>query len=235
MIRRNKAQRWFVYCIDSTTGRLASGQAASVTATISKDDGSFVATADLNPTEVGTTGRYFFELTAAETNATAVDIVPVHSGADYVVGPINGERWTRLDSNVVTANGENILTGDFNFAVSAGGRLVNRVLELVPGDEYIDADATAVSFTDSRFPDLTLFDSAELTVFIAGVAVVDHISTTNLDEASKTVSVELTEAQTLLLADHVGAEASFDLELVRADATKKTVARGPVNILDPLG
>lgn len=234
MIRRNRAQRWFVYCIDSDTGRLASGQAASITATLCKDNDSFVATADVNPTEVGTTGRYFFELTAAETNAAAVDIVPVHSSAKYVILPVDGERWTRLDANVVAANDSPVLVGDFNFAVSAGGKMVNNVLDLVPGDEYIEADATAVTFTDSRFPDLDLFTSAELTVYVAGTAVVDHVSTTSLDDATKTISVELTEAQTSLLLDYVGENATFDLELVRADSTRKTVARGPANVLDPL-
>lgn len=235
MIRRNLAQRFFVYCIDTATNRLASGQAASITATISKDSGSFVATADVNPTNVSATGYYYFDLTAAETNASSVDIVPVHSNSQYVVYAVDGEHWTRLDTNVTTVNGSPVYVGDLNFAVSAGGKMVNNVLDIVPGDEYSADDDTAITFTDSRFPDLDLFSSAELTVYVAGVAVVDHISTLLLDEATKTISVELTEAQTNLLLDYIGENAFFDLELVRADDTRKTVARGPVNILDPLG
>lgn len=234
MIRRNLAQRFFVYCIDTATNRLASGQAASITATISKDSGSFVATADVNPTNVSTTGYYFFELTAAETNASVVDIIPVHANAQYVVYAVDSEHWTRVDTNVTTVNGTNILVGDLNFAVSAGGQMVNDTLYIVPGDEYSADDDTAITFTDSRFPDLDLFTSAELTVYVAGVQVVDHISTLLLDEATKTISVELTEAQTNLLLDYVGEDATFDLELVRADNTRKTVARGPAEVLDPL-
>lgn len=235
MIRRNRAQRWWVYVIDGDTGYRATGQAASVTATICKDSDAFVATTDVNPTEVGTSGYYYFDLTAAETNAASVDIVPVHSSSKYVVVPLDSERWTRVDANVVSANDTAVLVGDLNFTVSAGGRMVNKTLDLVPGDEYQEADGTGVSFTDSRFPDLDLFSTAELTVTVNGTAVLDHISTASLDEASKTVTVELTEAQTTLLASYTGLDAFFDLELVRADATRKTVARGPVNVLDPLG
>lgn len=235
MIKRNTAQRWFVYCVDADTGYRATGQAANITASFCKDNDVFSATSDVNPTEVGTSGFYFFNLTAAETNAGAVDIVPTHSNAKYVVVPINGERWTRLDTNVTTVNGTSILVGDLNFAVSAGGKMVGSTLDLVPGDEYQLADDTAISFTDSRFPDLTLFDSAELTVYVAGVAVVDHVSTVLLDESTKTINVELTEAQTGLLLASVGEDAQYDLELVRADTTRKTIARGPARVLDPLG
>lgn len=175
MIRRNRAQRFFVYCIDGETGFMAPGQEASITATICKDNDSFVATTDVNPTQVGTTGYYYFDLTATETNAVAVDVVAKHSSAKYVVLPLDSERWTRVDANVITVNETSILTGDFNFSVSAGGKLVNNVLDLVPGDEYVTDDNTSISFTDSRFPDLTLFDAAELTVSVAGVAVVDHL------------------------------------------------------------
>lgn len=94
MIKKNAAQRWWVYCIDGDTNRIASGQAASITATLCKDNDTFVATNDTNPTEIGTTGRYYFDLTANETNADAVDIIPVHSSAKYRVVPLSGERWT---------------------------------------------------------------------------------------------------------------------------------------------
>lgn len=235
MIKRNTAQRWFVYCVDADTGYRATGQAANITASLSKDSGNFVATNDVNPTEVGTSGCYFFDLTAAETNASAVDIVPAHSNVKYVVRPLSGERWTHLDTNVVTVNGTSVLVGDLNFAVSAGGKMVNETLELVPGDRYYANDDTAITFTDSRFPDLDLFTQAEFTVYVAGGPVIDHVSTVLMSDATKTIKVELTQAQTLLLTSYVGEDAFFDLELVRADDTRKTVARGPVNILDPLG
>jgi hypothetical protein len=198
------------------------------------------------------------------SNHVAADIHTIQTGAivdsDFAAGsiyeklgtlieadPVSGFRYTTqaleqapsggggvVNANIVSANGHPVLVGDLNFAVSAGGKMVNNVLEIVPGDKYDADDDTAITFTDSRFPDLDLFTSAELTVYVAGVQVVDHISTLLLDEATKTISVELTQAQTNLLLDYVGEDATFDLELVRADSTRKTIARGPANILDPL-
>jgi len=94
MLKKNTAQKWWVYCIDGDSNYKASGQAASITATINKDNDSFAGTNDVNPTEVGSSGFYYFDLTAAETNASTVDIVPVHSSAKYRVMPLSGERWT---------------------------------------------------------------------------------------------------------------------------------------------
>jgi hypothetical protein len=234
MLKKNTAQRWFVYCVEGDTGYRATGQAANITASFSKDNDAFSATNDVNPTEVGTSGFYFFNLTAGETNASAVDIVPTHSNGKFIVVPLDSERWTRLDTNVVTVNGTSILVGDLNFSVSAGGKMVGSTLELVPGDEYSADDDTSITFTDSRFPDLDLFTRAEFTVYVAGGPVIDHVSTLLLDDATKTIEVELTQAQTLLLSSYYGERAEFDLELVRADSTRKTVARGPAEILDPL-
>jgi hypothetical protein len=94
MLKKNAAQRWWVCCIDGDSNYKASGQAASITATLCKDNDNFVATADTNPTEVGTSGFYYFNLTAAETNADTVDIVPVHSSAKFRVVPLSGDRYT---------------------------------------------------------------------------------------------------------------------------------------------
>jgi hypothetical protein len=234
VIKKNAAQRVFVRCIDSDTGRLASGQAASITATISKGSGSFVATADVNPAEVGASGIYYFELTAAETNADSVDLVPLHSSAKYVISLLDAERWTRPDANLVSVNGSAVLTGDVNFTVSAGGRVQKGSLELVPGDDYLIADGTGILFTDGNFPDLDGFISAKLTVKMGPVVVIDHHSTSSLDESSKTVSFSMADTVSILLADYVGQDAEFDVEAHRADGSCKTIVRGPAKILDPL-
>jgi hypothetical protein len=94
MLKRNTAQRWWICCIDGDSNYKASGQAANITATIKKDNDSFAGTNDVNPSEVGTSGFYYFDLTANETNADTVDIVPVHSSSKYRVVPLSGDRWT---------------------------------------------------------------------------------------------------------------------------------------------
>jgi hypothetical protein len=94
MLKKNTAQKWWVYCIDSSDGKLASGQAANITASFYTPADVLTATSDVNPTEAGTTGYYFFNLTAGETNFNTVDIIANHSNSKYVVLPLHGERWT---------------------------------------------------------------------------------------------------------------------------------------------
>ena len=238
-MQKNQAgQSITMLAIDTATGKPKTGDAANLTAYVSKDDGAVTALGDASASELNATnakGLYTWTLTQAETNADKLVFSGKSTTTNVELIPVTVYTISEMDANIVSANGLPVLTGQFNFAVSAGGRMINNVLDIVPGDEYIAADNTAVSFTDSKFPNLSLFDSAELTVSVAGVAVVDHVNTTDLNNTTKTIRVELTEAQTNLLASHVGVDAFFDLELVRADATRKTVARGPVNILDPLG
>lgn len=141
---------------------------------------------------------------------------------------------TVLDANLVSVNGSTILAGDFNFTVSAGGKLYQGKLDLVPGDEYLEADGTAITFTDGNFPDLDGFISAKLTVKVGASVIIDHHSTNDLSEASKTVSFDVPEEVSILLADYVGHDAEFDVEAHRPDGSCKTIARGPAVILDPL-
>lgn len=69
------------------------GDANNITATIAKDNGSFVATNDVNPTESGN-GFYNFNATQAETNADIIDIVPVSSTTNVQVIGIPGRIST---------------------------------------------------------------------------------------------------------------------------------------------
>lgn len=238
---KNTANTLKVFAFDRDTAIPKTGDASNITCKVSLNGGALVSIADTNPTELED-GYYLFNITAAESNGVTADFFPESSTSKIQVICVEHSRYLFLgdvngsvNANIVSANGLPVLAGDFNFAVSAGGRMVNDVLELVPGDEYQEADDTAITFTDSRFPDLDLFTSSQLTVYVAGTPVVDHVAGSAMNDATKTVTVELTEAQTTLLLDYIGYDATFDLELVRADGTRKTVARGPANILDPLG
>ena len=72
MLRNVASQKWRVYAWDTTTGQAKTGDAANISARITKDDGSPAATNDAAPTEVDATnekGYYYFDLTQAETSA----------------------------------------------------------------------------------------------------------------------------------------------------------------------
>ena len=84
------------------------GDAANITAQISKDTGASAATNDVNPTELDATdqpGIYAFLLTQAETNCDLVAVSAVSSTLDVVIDPVS--IYTN-EGNVVKANTDHI-------------------------------------------------------------------------------------------------------------------------------
>jgi len=78
------SQKWVVFAFDLTDGTPKTGDAANITAKISKDWGTLTASNDTNPTEQED-GYYVFDLTQAETNADVLNIYPESSTTDIQV------------------------------------------------------------------------------------------------------------------------------------------------------
>jgi len=70
-------QRFHVITFDAD-GRVT-GEEENITCQIKIDNGPRVATNDVNPSEIGTTGEYVFNLTQAETAGHALSFTPVCS------------------------------------------------------------------------------------------------------------------------------------------------------------
>jgi hypothetical protein len=84
-------QKIAVYAYDVAADAPKTGDAANITAQISKDYGAAAAVTDTNPTELDATdhpGVYVFDLTQAESNANALLLTPVSSTGDVVLDPI---------------------------------------------------------------------------------------------------------------------------------------------------
>lgn len=82
------SQKAAVFAYDKTTGAAKTGDAANITAYLSKDWSVAAAVADTNPTEMDATnmpGWYAFDLTQAETNAEVLVIAPKSSTANVLV------------------------------------------------------------------------------------------------------------------------------------------------------
>jgi hypothetical protein len=91
MYKNIASQKVAVFAWDGNAGAPKTGNAASITAQISKDGGACAATNDVNPTELDATnakGIYIFDLTQAETNADLVVISPVSATAGVVLRPV---------------------------------------------------------------------------------------------------------------------------------------------------
>jgi hypothetical protein len=84
MFKNVASQKWRVFAFDATDGSAKTGDAAQITAEISKDFGAEAATDDVAPTEVGK-GFYEFNMLQAEVNADDLLLLPVSSTANIEV------------------------------------------------------------------------------------------------------------------------------------------------------
>lgn len=90
-IYKNKTgQKLAVFAVDST-GAAKTGDAANITAYLSKDGGAVAATNDANPTELDATnakGVYLFDLTQAESNADMLVVAPKSATSGVTLRPV---------------------------------------------------------------------------------------------------------------------------------------------------
>ncbi len=91
MQKNTASQRLYIYAHDTAADAPKTGDAANLTARISKDGAAAAATNDTNPTELDAThqpGVYFFDLTQAETNANEIVVCAKSSTADVLCDPV---------------------------------------------------------------------------------------------------------------------------------------------------
>lgn len=89
MIKNTASQKWRVFAFDRTDNTPVTGDAANITAKISKDHAAAAAITDTNPTEVED-GFYDFDLSQAETNGNVLHILPESSTSNVQVIGVPG-------------------------------------------------------------------------------------------------------------------------------------------------
>lgn len=91
MYKNVVSQKIAVAAWDGANSEWKTGDAANITAQISKDGGTCAATNDVHPTELDATnakGIYIFDMTQTETNGDMLVLSPVSSTADITLKPI---------------------------------------------------------------------------------------------------------------------------------------------------
>lgn len=91
MYKNVSGQTITFYAVDSTTGAPVTGDAANITAYVSKDNGAVTILADTSATEKSATlalGAYSFSVAKAETNADMLDFTAVSATPGVYVFPI---------------------------------------------------------------------------------------------------------------------------------------------------
>src|SRR5690349_9414474 len=75
MFKNSSGQKVIVYAFDTTSNTAKTGDAANITAYVSKDFGSVTQLTDTSATEMDSTnakGYYLFDITQTETNADVI-------------------------------------------------------------------------------------------------------------------------------------------------------------------
>ena len=91
MFKNIPSQKIAVFAYNTNTSAPQTGDAANITAYISKDGGAAAATNDVNPTELDATnakGLYLFDMLQAESNADLVILSPVSSTSNVTLEPV---------------------------------------------------------------------------------------------------------------------------------------------------
>lgn len=158
-------QKIAVFAYDPTAALSAdpskTGDAANITAGISKDGGANAATNDVNPTELDATnhpGIYIFDLTQAETNADLLVISAVSGTSNILLDPV---QVLTADSNIVA---DAVLSrGASNVEATADKHsLCYVILAASESDTTTNADMLTVFQTDgtTEFTQKTLATAA---------------------------------------------------------------------------
>lgn len=146
-LQKNVAsQKWRVFAFNVTDGTAKTGDAANITAKISKDWAAAAATNDVNPTETED-GFYNFDLTQAESNADALDIFPESSTADIAVIGVPGSQSTKI-----------IQTGDSFARIGApvGASISADVADVPTVSEFDARTLVAASYFDPAADDVAI-------------------------------------------------------------------------------
>lgn len=140
-IYKNKAsQKVAVFAWDTANDTPKTGDAANITAQISKDGGATAATNDTNPTELDATdapGVYLFDLTQTETNADLVIISPVSSTADIELEPLF--IYTEPETRAATTSLDSLVVNSGTAQAGASGSITLASGASSTDDYYNDA------------------------------------------------------------------------------------------------
>lgn len=136
------SQKLAVFAVDST-GAAKTGDAANITAYISKDGGAASASNDTNPTELDATnakGIYIFDMTQTETNADLLVLVPKSATSGVTLRPVIVYTEPQVrDVNVTKVGSTSQTAGD-----------LAALLATIAG--YIDTEVSAIKAKTDNLP-----------------------------------------------------------------------------------
>lgn len=162
MLKNTAGQKVVVLAWDTLAQAAKTGDAANITAKISKDGGSYTALSDTNPTELER-GRYAFDLTQEETNCDRWHLIPHSSTADVFVTC----EEACFDTTIGATSEQSILSAVSSSSVNVNGAVTDSgSLTLYNGRTYGGSAHTAIGFTVAK--NYAAATSVELVLFALG-------------------------------------------------------------------
>lgn len=155
---KNVATKIALFAFDTTTGAPKTGDAANLTAYVSKDYGAVTVLADTTATEMDATnakGWYLFDVAQAETNADALLFTGKSSTANIsVVAQYIHTTPNRFSSLVIDAAG---LADATAVKVGPSGAATAQTAgditaQLVVIDDYVDTEIAAIKAKTDNLP-----------------------------------------------------------------------------------
>lgn len=246
MFKNVASQKIAVFAWDSVAGAPKTGDAANISAQISKDGGATAATDDVAPTELDAAdakGIYIFDMTQPETNADLVILSPVSGTADIDLEPViihtipaasvdwqNGGRLDLLIDAIPTT----AMRGTDNAALAS---VMGALNDAAAAGDPTDAD-TLVQYIKQLLN--VLVGSTGIGAFPAEAAPANAVS---LAEVIRAIHADVTglngsamagtnsAALASVLGAAVGASISADIAAVKsvADGIPTTAMRGTDN------
>lgn len=227
MLRNVASQKWRVYAWDTTTGLAKTGDAANISAYITKDDGTPAATNDVAPAEASSTnepGYYDFDLTQAETSAAKISLSPKSATSNiqviacppvvYTVPQYHSLAGWQSDGDlgeVNTLTGHTAQTGD-SYArlgapagASVSADIAANAAAIDAVDNFVDTEIAAIISTLGTPTDLG--GGATLAANNADMAGATFATSTDSQEAIRNAITALNDPTAAAIADAICDEA----------------------------
>jgi hypothetical protein len=149
------SQKWIVFAFDRTDNTPKTGDAANITAEISKEGAAGAALGDANPVELED-GYYVFDLTQAETNADLLLLLPESSTSNIQVIGVPGVIYTdapNFNKLGIESDGDLTKVNTLNGHTAQSGNSYPNV------NSYLDATISSRSDFDETTDPVELLDT----------------------------------------------------------------------------
>jgi hypothetical protein len=237
IIRNTAGQVLPVFAYDKTTGLGKTGDAANITAYLSKDGGAAAALSDTNPAEMDATnmpGFYLFTLTQAETDAEIMALAPKSSTSNILVDQVTIVTQAAAIPTVAAVadavwdeqRTEHTSAGSYGayseyITAPTAGAIANTVWSTNALDGY-DEDSAGQA----------LFDAAAGVLDAAGVRAAVGLAAANLDAQLGDIPTNAELATALGAADDATLAAIAALNNL-SQVQAQTAATAALNAYDP--